>query len=212
MKKSIVYLGIVCAILAVCSATPCEAEGGDHGWREIEILASYCVHAEDSHNRMEIDERHHEIGVIAEGDELVWVLHCASCPDNTMWKVTDLQLVADLHMLTEFARDLFTMETGADFTMSALKKRLGLFEPSTRMGLAKTQFDLVGLGWDEPAPKDQAIRAIAKPFDPEADTLWKFSVEVWVPSKEGKPSDCEEDVDCDVYDPHIYRHPKNDDG
>jgi hypothetical protein len=53
-----------------------------------------------------IDEEDHDIGVSGPGDTLSWVLKCRGCPKGTHWRLTDFQMVADLHHLTGAAVEL----------------------------------------------------------------------------------------------------------
>lgn len=73
-----------------------------HGWQKIRIDARY------SDGRLSIDQTDpHDVGVSGLGDQVSWILECATCPTGSRWRVTDLQRVADLDDLTNRAMRMF---------------------------------------------------------------------------------------------------------
>ena len=74
-----------------------------HKWRTIEVETSYTeaggltINTEDAH----------DIGVSGPEDTLSWKLNCEGCPEGTEWRITDWQMVADLHALTDGIVEVF---------------------------------------------------------------------------------------------------------
>jgi len=74
-----------------------------HEWRTIEVEASYT----EAGGLIIDTENAHDIGVSGPGDTLSWVLLCEGCPEGTEWRITDWQMVANLHELTDEVGKIF---------------------------------------------------------------------------------------------------------
>ena len=158
-----------------------------------------------------INEDFHDVGVFAPGETWSWCLICTGCTDEE-WMITDLQLVADMHEVSEALISMF--EAGEEGVETSCG--LGVKKPSEKMAVAEEMFNLDPIRREEWPRGDQAITLRSRTDARiHSDELWKFSVEIRLPGWDGEEdTEIKDELDrCRAnrlracWDPHNYKHP-----
>ena len=114
MNRSAIWMAIAVVGCLSCGAEPESTQSAatateevmPHGWLTIGVRAKvedngelrFVTHLDESH----------DLGVTGPGDQVSWVLVCDGCDrGDYSWKITNLQLVADMERLTRAAIGIF---------------------------------------------------------------------------------------------------------